>query len=409
MSVFTSSSFASICVSGTGWRDTAKKALEALEAVRTEGQGFNIGFLYVSDALAHDAGSILTLFKSVTGIENWVGCTGLGVCGVGEEFIDQPAISALVGNIDEDAFTIFHPVDGSLDEVQKGLKPWLDNHDPMLVCVHGDPMAEYDPIQTLESLQSAIGGFMVGGMSSSRSEHYQFADDLHQGGLSGAVFSSTVPVASSLSQGCAPLGSVHTITNCDDHIIYELDGQKAADVFTKNIRDLAYSKTGMDPDKIMLEGDDVEDIPNEFKDVLNGEIHVAFPVSGSDTQDYLVRNILGMDPEEGSIAVSQLVQNGDHMMFVHRDDETVKSDLSSRLVKLRARVIKDKGVFEPKGAIYVSCVARAFSSFGHEKTGGEMALIREVIGDVPLAGFYANGEISNANLYGYTGVLTLFL
>ena len=95
-------------------------------------------------------------------------------------------------------------------------------------------------------------------------------------------------------------------------------------------------------------------------------------------------------------------------MFVHRDHNSVYEDLSKNLVELRKRVQKDTGVFEPKGALYISCVARAFNEFeGDHKN--ELELIRDVIGDVPLTGFYAGGEISKARLYGYTGILTLFL
>ena len=65
MPVFTSSDFASCIASGTDWRDTSKKVLEQLESVKTEGKKFNIGFLYLSDNLANDAGSILALFQSV--------------------------------------------------------------------------------------------------------------------------------------------------------------------------------------------------------------------------------------------------------------------------------------------------------------------------------------------------------
>ncbi|MCD8497943.1 MAG: FIST C-terminal domain-containing protein [Alphaproteobacteria bacterium] len=101
-------------------------------------------------------------------------------------------------------------------------------------------------------------------------------------------------------------------------------------------------------------------------------------------------------------------------LFVYRDDESVRADLSRMLVELRHRVEREQGVFAPKAALYISCLARARCDFGQggikpEGATGEMALIREVIGDVPTIGFYAGGEIMAARLYGYTGVLTLFL
>lgn len=109
MSLTTSSRFASAIDSGTDWRDTSKKVLEQLEQARTENDGFNIGFLYVSDHLCDNLSSILGLFKSVLEIEHWCGCVGMGICGNGTEYIDKPAISVMIGHIDKDAFCIFLP------------------------------------------------------------------------------------------------------------------------------------------------------------------------------------------------------------------------------------------------------------------------------------------------------------
>lgn len=131
---------------------------------------------------------------------------------------------------------------------------------------------------------------------------------------------------------------------------------------------------------------------------------------GSDQKDFMVRNIVGMDLETGEIAVAESLEDKQNIIFVHRDSETVRMDLSSTLVALRERVIKERGDFKPLAALYVSCVGRLGLDFkGDGVQGGEMALVRDILGDVPLAGFYAAGEISSGRIYGYTGVLTLFL
>ena len=122
----------------------------------------------------------------------------------------------------------------------------------------------------------------------------------------------------------------------------------------------------------------------------------------------MVRNIIGIDPDEGAIAISDQINTGDHILFVHRDEKTVIKDLKTRLEQLKIRVEKDTGEFKPKAAHYVSCVARSLGK-NEEKKEGEFEVLKGVLGDVPLTGFYAGGEISNANLYGYTGILTLFL
>lgn len=407
MSLFTSSQFASAAASGKDWRDTAKAVLEKLEPLRAPGHEFNFGFLYVSDHLVADVASILNLFKSVLHIEDWIGGTGVGVCGTGESFVDAPAIAALVGRFDKDAFKLFSSAD--LSGEGDALGEWLGRNDPMLVFVHGSP--EEDPVAGLRALESRTGGFMVGGLTSSRGENAQFAGELFAGGLSGAVFSQSVPVASTLSQGCTVIGPVHTITRCDGHTIYEMDSKKALEVFEEDLRLMTIRKIDRDPNLIYVDEAAIHDkdaAPEELQFLFRGEVHAAFPVSESDQNDYLVRNVAGIDPDDGSMTVAQHVINGERIMFVHRDHASVYSDLSARLLELRSRVERDTGIFAPKGAVYISCIARAPGRFEGE-TGDEMELVREIIGDVPLAGFYAAGEICKARLYGYTGILVLFL
>ena len=405
MPLHTSQLFASSFAVGTDWRDTARAVLEDLEKARTEGDGFNIGFIYMTDTLVEHAQSILGLFRTVTGVDHWIGAVGLGVCGTGVSCIDDPAISAMIGRFPQDSFAVFPAVDFSIDAARKILEGFSDDHEAATLIVHGDPISEMDPMSILSQLGQISEGFVVGGMSSSRSAHVHIADELMQGGISGLALSQDVPVATVVSQGCAPIGDTHIITKSEDNIIMELDDRPAFEVFADDLRAMATLKSGKD---MSFESADIMLAENGELDAFQGEVHVAFPVSGADTKDYLVRNAIGIDPENGWIAVAQQVQNGERMMFVHRDDETVKADLSRALLDIRQRVIADQGKFAPRGAIYISCVARTMSDFG-EETNGELGLVQEVIGDIPLVGFYANGEISNHRLYGYTGVLILFI
>lgn len=411
MSLFTSSHFASAVASGADWREASKAVLEKLEGIKTDGVTFNLGFLYITDHLSDDAESIVNLFQSVLGVENWVGCNAIGVMGCGEDYIDQPAIAAMIGQFDDDSFCVFPPVQFEGDDVQESIASWQKNHDAMLVLTHGDPVAEEDPALAVKTLNQIIPGFMIGGLSSSRKQQIQFSGDVHNNGVSGVAFADRVKVATALSQGCSPIGDVHTITRCDEHTVLELDGEKAVRVFEEDLRQMALKRLGKDPDEIVVDRYDIEtkdDIPEDFQSLMKGDMHVAFPVNESDQNDYLVRNIIGLDPDEGSIVISQYLTKGERMVFVHRDENSVREDLSKTLVKLRKRVTDDHGVFEPKGAIYISCAGRAQAQFDGQAES-EITLVREIIGDIPLCGFYAGGEISNARLYGYTGILTLFL
>lgn len=411
MSLFTSSQFASAAASGQDWREAAKTVLEKLNETKTREDCFNFGFLFVSDLLADDAESILNLFKSVLNIDSWVGGIGIGICSNAQSYIDMPAISAMIGHFDEDDFQIFSPAYIEAENPHSGLQPWLEAHNPMLVFVTGDPMSDEDPALALQNLDALCGGFMIGGLTSSRHTHVQFANGYHQGGLCGVAFSESIPVASTLAQGCSVIGTAHVITKCEGHDIIELDGKPTVEVFEDDLRSMVIKKIDVDPNTILVDEKTLENpnaLPEEFHSLIKGEVHAALAIHNSDQNDYLVRNIIGIDGESGIMTIAQHVSKGDRLQFVHRDHETVSRDLSTSLLNLRKRVQDQTGTFEPKGALYISCVARAFHEFEGEHES-EMQLIRDIIGDVPLTGFYAGGEISKARLYGYTGILTLFL
>ena len=163
-------------------------------------------------------------------------------------------------------------------------------------------------------------------------------------------------------------------------MIVGIDGRGALDVFKEDIGDV---------------------LARDLNRVA-GYIHAAFPIEGSDTGDYLVRNLVGIDPEHGWLAVGGDIKPGERILFVRRDPQSAEEDLVSMVTKLKKRLPGD-----PKGGVYYSCIARGPNMFGTE--GREAEIIHDILGDFPLIGFYANGEISNDRLYGYTGVIALFM
>ncbi len=414
MSVFTSSHFASVSASGTDWRDTSKAVLEQLDDIQSGDNVFNFGFIYISDHLADDAVSILNLFKSVLKIDDWVGSIGMGVIGCQASYIDKPAISAMLCQFPKDSFCVF-PSDGaeSADEntiAQGAVRDWLIKNMPVLSVVHGDPAAEEDPRQTLAALEQTTNAFYVGGLSSSRSHHYQIANSVFENALSGVFFSDAVPVSTTVSQGCRPVGGYHIVTKADEATILTLDDRRALDVLQEDLKAVIHGKHEGDEPPFIENLKFIESsthVPEEFKTLFRGQIHVALPLSVSDQNDFLVRNITGIDVDEGSVTISEDISTGDSALFVQRDESSISSELSQSLVALHKRVMAERGCFEPKGALYISCVARGFNP-PKSDDNKELNLIKNIIGDVPMTGFYAGGEINNARLYGYTGILTLF-
>jgi small ligand-binding sensory domain FIST len=315
--------------------------------------GRGLGFVYFSDALVDSAQEILDTLRSRTGVEDWVGSVGVGVLATGAEYQDEPAMAAMVADID--SFQVF-----------SGRAPLKGGH---FAVVHADPAAP-DVAGLIADMSAKVAsGFLVGGLSSSRSRTVQIANAVLSGGLSGAALAPEVAVATRLTQGCVPYPGRFRVTECTDNIIATLDGRPALDVLKEVI------------------GND--------KDVL-----VGLPVPGSDTGDYTARNLVGVDPRSKLIAIGEGVEPGAELVFCRRDRDAARADLCRIVDELKAATPK------PRGALYFSCLARGEHMFGAR--GAELELIRRALGEVPLVGFFCNGEISRDRLYGYTGVLTLF-
>ena len=210
---------------------------------------------------------------------------------------------------------------------------------------------------------------------------YQIADTITEGQLSGVVFNDNVQVLTGLSQGCTPIAPPHTLTDCDAHMAISIDNKPALDVFKQDIGEVLARNV----------------------DRAAGYIFAGFPIKGSDTGDYLVRSIVGLNTDEGMLAIGEHLKTGSQILFCRRDGQTAIDDMKRMLNNIKQRL----GTQQPRGALYTSCLGRGHSLFGDDSQ--ELKIISEVLGDIPLVGFYANGEIAGNQLYGYTGVLTLFI
>jgi small ligand-binding sensory domain FIST len=371
------SGFRSAHASHPEWSEAAAQVVAGLGTLDGTNQ---LGFLYVSDAFAAVLDEIATFLRQKTGVAHWIGTVGLGVCGTACEYFDTPALSVLVAPFAESSFRIFGD---ARSEALSGIgqeAAWPRERTPPLAVVHGDPTNEELP-QLIEALSDATGGFLVGGLSASRGSHAQLAGEVVDGGLSGVLISPDAnPLITGLTQGCSPIGPSHVVTEAEHNVLITLDGKPALDLFRDDIG---------------------EELARDLQRCA-GLIFVALPVEGSDTGDYLVRNLIGIDPENGVIAIGEHVEAGQSVMFCRRDQASAEEDLRRMTRKLNQRAGGDI-----KGGLYFSCVARGPNQFGPDSR--ELGIVAEELGEFPLAGFFANGEISHNRLYGYTGVLTLFL
>lgn len=339
----------------------------------------SLGFLYVTDALAPHLEELVEGLRDITGVPHWVGTVGVAISATGREYYDAPALCALVGDFPPDSFRMMPLIDSDPVHYLAMHQNWLNRDDAVVGLVHGDPDNPRTP-QLLQTMADAVPNlFMFGGITSSQNGNFQLADLVVRGGLSGILLSPEIAMVTAHTQGCTPIGPRHRITRSDRNFVLELDGQPALKVMKADIGEV---------------------LARDFNRV-GGYIFAGLPVPGSDDDDYLIRNLIGVDQSRQIIAIGDYAEEGRELMFCRRDGNTARADLERMLSDVDSRL---KG--KPRGGIYISCVGRGRYQFGEDSA--ELGMIRDALGDVPMVGFFANGEIFRNRLYGFTGVLTLF-
>jgi small ligand-binding sensory domain FIST len=362
---------------GPDWRTARRSCLEQLRGLPA---GANLGFVYASDPLAESLDLIARDLAEATGIQDWVGTGGAGVCASGQEHFHQGAVVVLVAALPAASYRVLDGLRADPDEAGPAAGAWSGIEEVGFGVVHGDPRQPRTP-DAIARLSEQSGAFLVGGLSSSGGSAIQIAGRPTEGGISGVLLDASVEVVTGLSQGCTPIGPVHEVSAAQGPWVVGLDGRPALDVLKEEIGEVLARQL----------------------DRLGSYIHAAIPILGSDRADYMVRNLLGVHPERGMVAVGEELRRGAPLMFVKRDAASARADLERLLEDLT-----DRAAGRPiRGALYHTCVARGPHMFGPDSA--ELRTIERALGPVPLAGFFTNGEIFHDRLYGYTGVLTLFL
>ncbi len=402
------------------WRTAVEQCLTQLEG-QTQVEGFatraSLGFVYFTDVYAQVASEILTLLKVRTGVVDWVGTVGIGICATDAEYFDQGALAVMLADWPAEDFHVFA---GDRPPPALGERTASGAIAAHAALMHADP-ATPDTVGLVEDMSHKLeSGWLFGGLASSRTQTVQIANrtlgggpqaNVYGGGVSGVVFSSAVHLCSRVTQGCHPLlggqASAHAISAFEGHQIARLDDEPALEVLLTE-----------------LGAADVQDAARVAH--LAGGLFAGLSPPGviGDVRfdDLLMRQVVAIDPGERTVGVAAMIEPGQRVTFCTRNPRAARADLIRICRELRDEVRREAPVFEGgparadapldahegvRGAVYVSCLGRGEHMFGER--GAELALIREHLGDVPLVGFFANGEIARSQVHSYTGVLTLFL
>jgi small ligand-binding sensory domain FIST len=369
----------------------------------------NLGFVYLTDGFAEHASEIYAFLKVRTGVTDWVGTVGVGVAAEGVEYFDTPALAVMLADLPEGSARVFSGAQHAL-----GPHHWPVNGGRPVVAalIHADPFTPDLP-DLIEDLAGKLQTPQIfGGLTSSRGVSVQIANrtigaqseerGVYGSGLSGVAFGSSVVMHTRLTQGCYPVSQartapLHCITEGAGRVIKKLDGRPALDVLFEELG--VGAAAGRAPGAL-------EALPERVSD---GGLFVGFAAPQATqslrrvpNDEPRMRHVIGLDPVERVIAVAAEAEVGQNIMFCTRDEPAARTDL----VRICAELRELMGEAPIRGALYISCLGRGASLFGTQ--GAELGLIAQSLGPVPLVGFFASGEIANSQLFGYTGVLTVF-
>ncbi len=387
-----------------------------------------LALLYITDHYAADAQDILDhLSAELPEITDWSGTVGVGIASNNVEYFDEPALAVMLCELPHDHYRVFSGV-SPLPPARSGL---FKAHTALVHADAGTPdVAEL----IAEMAQRTESGYVFGGLASSRSQTVLFALSGHgnlkgqgaacgvfRGGLSGVAFardaSGGMGLMSRVTQGCRPISAAYEITACEVNVVTELDGQPALDVMLADLGvSLDQPREALAKVRTTLVGLSRDaDMPND----------AARRRSGQFGSEVVVRHLIGLDPARKGIAIADVPALGMKLAFCERNAEAARADLVRICAEIREELEPEELTLEvasalnlPEaqsaphparriaGAIYVSCAGRGGPHFG--APSAELQIVRRALGDVPLVGFFAGGEIARNHLYGYTGVLTVF-
>ncbi len=410
----------------------------------------SLALLYITDHYSNQAQEILDFLSAeLPEVTDWSGTVGVGIASNNVEYFDEPALCVMLCDVPAHQYRVFSGVaplaalEDESDELLKELPPPAFQAHTALIHADGSMPDAADMIAELSDRTRT--GYLFGGFAASRSKSVQFsvssdhnikgqgaASGVFAGGLSGVAFSDEVLLLSRVSQGCQPLtangSKTRIITACDGNLVVELDGEPALDVLLHDLNvSLEKPQEALEAVRATLVG------------LSQDSQTVSHPgIFGSDVR---VRHIIGLDPAKRGIAVAQSVEVGMNLAFCQRNVAAARSDLVRICAEIREELesqtqpeevlgeawgenaglaeLADRsfqygqaeyGGLPPKriaGAIYVSCSGRGGPHFGGPSA--ELQIVRKALGDVPLVGFFAGGEVARHHVYGYTGVLTVFM
>ncbi len=358
---------------------------------------WDAGFIFISYFSRESSIQIAAEFQKKIKCKNFLGCSCAGVVTDITEIENQPAVSVILMKFDHVTVIPFYLTQAEIAEKSSNQK-WYEyfdvypNEKPKFFIIP-DPFS-IDVNQLLSALNKAYDLCpVIGGLASAGTEAGEntliLNNNYYDEGCVGLSLQGDIRVETVVSQGCRPIGESYIVTHAEGNIIHELGGRSFYDVLEEVL-----SKQVTDYDRALSqEAIFVGIAMDEYKQDLK-------------VGDFLIRPVIGLDQQNGAGAIADYVKTGQTIKFHVRDAVSATQEL----IDLMNTQIKRHPKEKPQGALIFSCNGRGKNLFG--VADHDLNIIKDHIGEIPLAGFFCAGEIGPVGgrnfAHGLTSSIALF-
>jgi small ligand-binding sensory domain FIST len=384
------------------------------------GQTANLAFVFISDDFASEYSRLMPLLHERLGTLPILGCGGGGIIGQTasgrpQEIEDEPAISLTLAALPDVKIHPFYLRPETLPDLDSSPDVWVDAlgvdpaEHPHFILL-GDSMSAQinDLLQGLDYAypQSVKVGGLTAGVSALGGTGLFCHGRLMREGTVGVALSGNISVETIVAQGCRPVGSLLRVAESDRHVLLQVEAHSDGDRWETATVDTKV-QTALEALHRALDTLDEKDRSKAQNALSIGIVRDAFkPAIG--TGDFLIRNLIGVDPRIGAIAIGDRLRPGQRIQFHLRDAETSAEELEMLLLDYQQQ--QPENAVPPSGALLFNCLGRGERFYGQPNF--DTQLFRQYVGKTPIGGFFCQGEIGQISnttfLHGYTAVFALF-
>ena len=359
----------------------------------------DLALVFCSTAYASDLQRLLPLLRQAIPARHWLGCAGGGVVGTDpdgtpHELEHQPGISVSLLSLPGCSLQPFRLEPGRLPDLDGPSQQWIDwvgadpqdSHSMLLLVDPGCP-AINDLISGLDyAYPDAVKVGGIAGQHSASHGSLLFEDQVLEGAI-GCLIAGPWRIDPVVAQGCRPIGPVFEIEQAERNVVQRLSSPERQGTPVACLQAI------------------LETLNPEERELVRHSLFLGVAKSnfqlGAEPQEgpaFLVRNLVGVDPRTGSMAVGERLRVGQQVQFQLRDAEASRQEQRQLLEQLHRR----EG--EPLAALLFACLGRGEGL--HGQPDGDVQACRDQFPAVPMAGAFCNGEIGPvggaSHLHGYT-------